>query len=135
MSGPSAFPNNHRHGDVYYIAASPPFRSRACCWRYNYRGEAMKFTKSSWLLVGATILVSFPVLSDMFVPSPSCYQPSKPYQFNSQWELDNFNQEVQDYKACISDFVEEQNEAARNHQQAASDAIDDWNRFVDYELN
>jgi len=34
MSGPSAFPNNHRHGDVYYIAASPPFRSRACCWRY-----------------------------------------------------------------------------------------------------
>ncbi|MDC9603332.1 hypothetical protein PSH49_22445, partial [Pseudoalteromonas sp. GABNS16G] len=104
-------------------------------WRYNYRGEAMKFTKSSWLLVGATILVSFPVLSDMFVPSPSCYQPSKPYQFNSQWELDNFNQEVQDYKACISDFVEEQNEAARNHQQAASDAIDDWNRFVDYELN
>ena len=95
----------------------------------------MKFTKSSWLLVGAAILVSFPVLSDIFVPRPSCYQPSKPYQFNSQWELDNFNQEVQTYRACISDFVEEQNEAVRNHQQAASDAIDDWNRFVNYELN
>ncbi|KXS47458.1 MAG: hypothetical protein AWU57_5513 [Marinobacter sp. T13-3] len=66
----------------------------------------MKFTKRSLLLVGAAVLVSFPVLSDMIVPSPSCYQPSKPYQFNSQWEVDNFNQEVQDYKACISDFVE-----------------------------
>jgi len=127
--------DGRRTPDALSVAPSSPLQGRRCAQRYNYRGEAMKFTKSSWLLVGATILVSFPVLSDMFVPSPSCYQPSKPYQFNSQWELDNFNQEVQDYKACISDFVEEQNEAARNHQQAASDAIDDWNRFVDYELN
>lgn len=95
----------------------------------------MKFKKSGWFFVGAAALVSFPVLSDMFAPSPSCFQPSKPYQFNSQWELDNFNQEVQDYKTCISNFVNEQKEAAANHQQAASDAIDDWNRFVDYELN
>lgn len=95
----------------------------------------MKFTKSGWFLVIASAILSFPALSDMFVSSPSCLSPSKPYQFNSQWELDNFNQEVQDYKSCISNFVEEQNEAARNHQQAASDAIDDWNRFVDYELN
>ncbi len=95
----------------------------------------MRLKRNSWLLVGAAALVSFPVLSDIFVPSPSCFQPSKPYQFNSQWELDNFYQEVEDYKACISDFVEEQNEAARNHQQAASDAIDEWNRFVSYELN
>lgn len=99
------------------------------------KGEAMRLKRNSWLLVGAAALVSFPVLSDIFVPSPSCFQPSKPYQFNSQWELDNFYQEVEDYKACISDFVEEQNEAARNHQQAASDAIDEWNRFVSYELN
>lgn len=28
----SDVPNKARHGDVYYIEASPPFRSRAC-WR------------------------------------------------------------------------------------------------------
>jgi hypothetical protein len=27
--------NKHRYGDVYCIAASPSFRSRACCWRYE----------------------------------------------------------------------------------------------------
>lgn len=28
--------NQHSHGDAYSIAASPSFRSRACCWRYGY---------------------------------------------------------------------------------------------------
>jgi len=28
-------PNKNSHGDGYYIAASPSFRSRACCWRYS----------------------------------------------------------------------------------------------------
>jgi hypothetical protein len=82
-----------------------------------------------------TLAISLPVQADMFTPSHSCSKPFKPYQFNSQWELDNFNDDVQRYKRCILDFVEEQNEAAENHREAASDAIDEWNRFVDYELN
>ncbi len=76
-----------------------------------------------------------PVMADMFTPSHSCSKPYKPYQFNSQWELDNFNNEVESFKLCISDFVDEQNEAAQRHQEAASDAIDEWNNFVNYELN
>lgn len=95
----------------------------------------MRFKRTSCLLIGAAALVSLPVLSDMFVPSPSCFKPNKPLQFNSQWELDNFNQAVRQYQSCIANFVQEQNNAAQNHQQAASDAIDEWNRFVDYELN
>ncbi|WP_297766628.1 hypothetical protein [uncultured Alcanivorax sp.] len=88
------------------------------------------------ILIGATMLaIALPVMADMFTPSLSCSTPYKPYQFNSQWELDNFNDEVQSFKRCISDFVDEQNEAARRHQEAASDAIDEWNNFVNYELN
>jgi hypothetical protein len=30
--------------------------------------------------------------------------------------------------------VDEQNQAATKHQQAANDAIDEWNRFANYEL-
>jgi hypothetical protein len=45
--------NNHRHGDVYYIAASPSFRSRACCWRYvESKGARMKAIVSGILGVG-----------------------------------------------------------------------------------
>ncbi|GAB3317439.1 hypothetical protein [Haliea atlantica] len=83
----------------------------------------------------AILAIAFPVMADIFTPSHSCSKPYKPYQFNDQWELDNFNDEVQRYKRCITDFVDEQNEAAEQHQQAASDAIDEWNNFVNYELN
>ena len=94
----------------------------------------MKINKTT--LIGATMMtIVLPVMADMFTPSHSCFKPHKPYQFNSQWELNNFNDEVQSFKRCISDFVDEQNEAAQRHQVAASDAIDEWNNFVNYELN
>ena len=49
--------------------------------------------------------------------------------FNSDLYTD-----VEIYKMCIEDFVEEQNEAIRMHQEAAQEAIDEWNNFVNYEL-
>ena len=50
-------------------------------------------------------------------------------------EIDSFNEEVHRYERCISDFIAEQNQAIEIHRQAASDAIDEWNRFVNLELN
>jgi len=87
--------------------------------------------------VGCLLIVttSLPVLADMFTPSHSCAKPYKPYQFNSQWEVDNFNDGVGNYKRCMSDFIDEQNDAAKKHQEAANDAIGEWNNFVNYELN
>ncbi len=73
--------------------------------------------------------------ADIFTPSPSCSKPYKPYEFTDQYQLDSFNDEVRRYKTCIMDFVEEQNNAIRNHQNAQSEAINEWNRFVNYELN
>lgn len=74
-------------------------------------------------------------LSDMFTPSPSCFKPSKPYQFNSQYEIDSFNEEVASYKRCITSFIEEQESGIENHQSAIEDAIQEWNFFVNLELN
>lgn len=65
----------------------------------------------------------------------SCSQPSKPFEFNSQWEVDQFNMDVEEYKRCIQDFVDEQNDAIANHGRAAEEAVDEWNNFVNYELN
>jgi len=73
--------------------------------------------------------------ADSFTPSHSCSEPYKPLEFNNPWELDNFNSEVEDYKQCISDFVGEQNDEAKNHQEAAQEAIEEWNHYVNYELN
>ncbi|CAK2846179.1 hypothetical protein CSB62_25795 [Vibrio splendidus] len=95
------------------------------------------FLKQKYILVAVALfsLTSSSVFADMFQPSHSCSKPYKPYQFNHQYEVDNFNEDVRRYKECINDFVEEQNDAVRKHSNAAEEAIDDWNNFVSYELN
>ncbi len=61
---------------------------------------------------GATILtLDLTTMADYFVSGLSCSKPYNPYQFNSELELKNFKDEVREYKECIMDFVDEQNEA------------------------
>ncbi|CAM4068588.1 hypothetical protein [Vibrio neonatus] len=95
----------------------------------------MKSNKKVFFAGLIVLVVSIPVLADIFTPSPSCSKPIKPYEFTSQWQLDSFNNDVQRYKRCIQNFISEQNRAVKTHQQAANNAINEWNRFVQYELN
>ncbi|MGE4340444.1 MAG: hypothetical protein AB7E55_31520 [Pigmentiphaga sp.] len=87
------------------------------------------------LLAALLIVHATPAMSDPWQPSHSCRKPYKPFAFNSQWELDNFNDDVRRYRRCITDFVEEQETAIENHTNAIGDAIEDWNRFVRLELD
>jgi len=80
------------------------------------------------------LIASSTASADRYFISHSCSKPSKPYSFNSEWEVEAFKSEVEDYKRCISDFVEEQNDAVRSHQEVAEEAISEWNSFVKYEL-
>lgn len=59
-----------------------------------------------WMTLAAT------VWANMFTTSHSCSKTCKQYEFNDQYELDNFRSDVEFYKQCIEDFVEEQNDAA-----------------------
>lgn len=70
-----------------------------------------------------------------FQNSHSCWEPTKPFQFNSQYEIDRFTDEVEDYKRCIEDFIETEEENIKKHQNAIQEAIDDWNMFVNFNLN
>jgi predicted HicB family RNase H-like nuclease len=65
-----------------------------------------------------------------YVSSHSCSEPYKPYQFTTQYEVDPYNDETEEFRTCIEDYIEEQNDAVRDHQRAAEDAIDDWNNFA-----
>jgi hypothetical protein len=86
------------------------------------------------LLILSFLLIATQAQADSFQPSHSCRKPYKPFQFSSKFEVDNFRADVDRYQKCISQFVREQNEAADKHRKAASEAIDDWNRFVRMEL-
>lgn len=86
-------------------------------------------------VIAVAVAVSTSVAwADDYAPSHSCSKPYKPYQFNSRWEVDNFYDDVERYKRCIQEFVDEQREAIENHRTAASDAIEEWNRYARYEL-
>ena len=89
------------------------------------------------IISAGILLISCPMqtTADSWSDSPSCYRPSKPYQFTSQWEVDSFNDEVDAYRDCINDFIEEQRDEIDQHQEAINSAIDEWNNFVNYELN
>lgn len=86
------------------------------------------------LLLCALLAVAGTASADMFTPSHSCRKPHKPYEFRDEWHVQSFQDEVERYKRCIEEFVDEQNDEAQNHQEAAGDAIDEWNRFVRFEL-
>ena len=47
-----------------------------------------------------------------------------------------FNDAVSAYKQCIAAFADEQKQAADVHRDAAGEAIDEWNNFLnDNDLN
>ncbi|WP_242343604.1 MULTISPECIES: hypothetical protein [Anaeromyxobacter] len=87
---------------------------------------------AAMFVLGAGAAVS--TLADDFAPSHHCRKPYKPYRFSSESELESFKDEVERYGECIKEFVSEQKEAARTHQEAGSEAIDEWNSFVRLEL-
>ena len=92
--------------------------------------------RTAGIVLLMTAAISWSALADSYAPSHSCTQPVKPDQFNENWEVEMFNDEVSAYKQCIAAFAEEQNQAAAAHRRAASDAIDEWNNFVNSnELN
>jgi len=86
----------------------------------------MKLKTLAVLLVTVT---SLSVYAE-YVSSHSCSEPYKPYQFTTQYEVDAYNDETEEFRTCIEDYIEEQNDAVRDHQRAAEDAIDDWNNFA-----
>lgn len=80
------------------------------------------------LIVG--MLLSPLVIADTIEPSHDCDKPDIPYEFQDQFERDQFEVDVEEYKTCITDFVEEQQNAIRKHKSAADDAIEEWNAFA-----
>ncbi len=82
------------------------------------------------------LLIFIPQVSkaDWSSPSHSCSKPYKPHSFRSQSDIDQFKYAVERYKTCIKGFINEQNNAAKYHQQAAEQAVEEWNNFVNWEL-
>ena len=94
----------------------------------------MKVSVRMSIVAVAALFAAFTVVHAESTPMHYCSKPVKPYKFTSEWEVQSFNNDVETYKRCIEDFVDEQESAVKKHRAAASDAIDEWNSFVKYDL-
>ena len=92
----------------------------------------MRFVVAMFVLF--FIALSTSARADIISPSHYCRKPIKPYEFTDEWQITQFKNEVDRYKSCISDFIDEQNAEADKHRDAAEEAIEEWNSYVRYEL-
>jgi hypothetical protein len=101
----------------------------------RFAGAAMK-RFSMYLLLAACVVVLLvsSVKADRRSPDHYCTKPFKPSRPADEWRLRRFRDDVERYKSCIEEFVEEQETAIKNHRRAANDAVEEWNSFVRYEL-
>jgi hypothetical protein len=87
------------------------------------------------IIFGALLLAFFSTSAsaDKITPTHSCKQPTRPSKFKTEVEVSNYKAQIEGYRKCINDFVEEQNQAIEKHKAAANQAITEWNFFVNSE--
>jgi hypothetical protein len=105
-------------------------RLRGRCRRIDHQGDydhqpAANPLKDRGLLFRKTR----PPLSDTRL------QPTRPPNKNDVDVWNHFIDQVDAYRACMSKFIAENNEAAERHRAAANAATEEWNTFVHSSLN
>ncbi len=68
-------------------------------------------------------------------PGHGCTAPGRPVDDQDDVAWQRYLDDVDGYRACISDFADANRQAARVHNQAANAATQDWNGFVKRKLN
>jgi hypothetical protein len=82
-------------------------------------------------LLAATLTAN----ADPYPPRHECNKPAEPFRLASDWERENHAEAMREYARCLQEFIEEQQEAAEAHRQAAQEALDEWNRNVRAQLH
>jgi hypothetical protein len=83
------------------------------------------------------LLLFLPMLAvaDRPVPQHGCEAPRRPADDVDEITWNRFLAGVDDYRACISDFVAANHAAADAHRNSANAATEAWNLFVRDSLN
>lgn len=83
----------------------------------------------------ALLVWSLAALGHAPPPAHGCSAPVRPANDQDDRLWQRFLEDVDAFRACISDYAEANHRASDAHRQAANDATMDWNRFVRAELN
>ena len=92
----------------------------------------MKMNKKKVLII--FLVMASITNSENFIAYKTFKKPHKPYKFNSPYEENKFFEETAVYKAQITKYIAEQQEAIERHKKAQEQAKEEWNEFAKYEL-
>ncbi len=85
--------------------------------------------------LAVALLIPAVVLAHTPQPTHPCTQPVRPPDKNDVDVWNRFADQVDAYRACMSQFITQNNEAADRHRAAANAATEEWNAFVHSSLN
>lgn len=76
-----------------------------------------------------------PAQAHLPAPAHGCRAPERPANDQDEARWQRFLSDVDAFRACISTFADDNRAAAQAHEQAANEAVAQWNAFVRRELN
>jgi len=94
----------------------------------------MKRLIATLVVVGCLAVSGIALAAPEWVTSHSCSKPAKPVFMDDELAVSMHQRRVRDYKECIQEFVQDQEDAIDQHRRQAQAAIDEWNTFVRFEL-
>jgi hypothetical protein len=81
------------------------------------------------------ICITIPVMADTTPTKHNCTKPTHPGSLASDVRMKGFQQEVNNYRECISKFADEQKKQIKLHEDAGNAAVEEFNTFAKNELN
>jgi hypothetical protein len=87
-------------------------------------------------LAASILYASFSLTAqaDATLPKHSCAKPEHPGRVASDNRLKQFQKEIDTYRTCITQFIDDQKKQIKNHEDAGANAIDEFNLFVKTDL-
>ena len=75
------------------------------------------------------VLVSISILNASET-KPQCARPLKPTSFDDNRAIQNYNDDVHRYQACMNDFIREHKAIIDRERRIVNDAVNEWNDFA-----
>ena len=65
-------------------------------------------------------------------PECTCYKPMKPILINSQWELDDYKFQYDQYIDCVNEYIDNANNDIKRIKEKAEEALNEANLSLYY---